>query len=61
VIVTDGNLQKENSECGVYSIYYIYNRLKGHFNGAPFSAGTKIEDDQMVNFRTHLFREHRLA
>jgi hypothetical protein len=48
-------LQKHGSECGVYSIYYIYNRLKGVFDGNAFSSQVKIDDSEMEGFRKNLF------
>lgn len=46
--------QKKNSECGVYSLFYIWSRL----NGVPFIEFTThdIPDDDMTKFRKFLFR-----
>jgi hypothetical protein len=42
-----------DSECGVYSIYYIHQRL----NNAPISKfSTRIPDSEMIQFRKKLFR-----
>ena len=46
--------QKSMSECGVYSLYYIWCRL----NGVPaksFKQGKPISDAIMFEFRQHLF------
>ena len=44
--------QKKNNECGMYCIYYIYNRL----NGIEYEDGVyTIPDDQMTYFRNVLF------
>lgn len=46
--------QKENTECGVYSLYYILSRL----NGVRYTAFEfkRVPDDVMVEFRKFLFR-----
>lgn len=45
--------QKENNECGVYSLYYVMSRAEGisqsRFNSQP------ISDAAMINFRKYLF------
>lgn len=47
--------QRKNSECGVYSIYYIVQRLLKY----DFYAVTSniISDDQMSKFRKYIFRQ----
>lgn len=47
--------QFDNSSCGVYSIYYIYSRLKN----IPWKAfrDTRIPDSKMHDFRKFLFNE----
>lgn len=47
--------QNSKSECGVYSLFYIYARL----NGVPadFFMGGKIPDKWMFHFRQHLFED----
>jgi hypothetical protein len=49
--------QKSRTECGVYSLYYIYARLNGvtwtHFAKNP------ISDVTMFEFRQHLFDDKR--
>lgn len=42
--------QKENNECGIYSIYWILARLHGD------SVSTRITDQQMHYFRAAVFR-----
>lgn len=46
--------QKENTECGVYSLYYIISRI----HGVPFSRFRKsrVPDSDMILFRQFLFR-----
>lgn len=46
--------QDSATECGVYSLYYIWCRL----NGVPpemFTRGQQIPDEKMFEFRQHLF------
>jgi hypothetical protein len=52
-ILTGMQHQQKNTECGVYSIYYIYNRLKG----IPIDNFQikRITDESMVAFRKMLF------
>jgi hypothetical protein len=46
--------QRSNSECGVYSLYYIYSRL---INVAPrYFMENTIRDDEMRAFRKKIFR-----
>jgi len=54
VIVSDVEHQKGDSECGIYSLYYIYSRL----NNIPYSDfdGKKLFTDEYVkNFRKVVF------
>lgn len=46
-------MQKSKSECGVYSLFYIWSRL----NGVPpeYFATNSIPDSIMFEFRHHLF------
>ena len=49
--------QKKNSECGVYSIFFIYARLaKIDFN---FIDSNPISDDEMNAFRSILFKNYQ--
>jgi hypothetical protein len=54
VSVTDVDHQESQTECGLYSLYYIRRRLEG----TPFAFfETKlIPDDAMTLFRKHIFR-----
>lgn len=54
VMVNKVEHQKENTECGVYSIYYILSRM----HGIKISAFEykRIPDDMMVAMRANLFR-----
>ena len=45
--------QKSDNECGVYSLYYIYNRLLGKHH-SKFDDGT-IPDSIMHAFRDEIF------
>ena len=47
--------QASMSECGVYSLYYIWCRL----NGVPVETFSecKIPDEKMFEFRQHLFAD----
>ena len=54
VLVTKIEHQKENTECGVYSLYYILSRLHGvEYRAFEFR---RVPDDMMVEFRKFLFR-----
>lgn len=46
--------QHHNTECGVYSLYYIWSRL----DGTPWTdfQYKRVPDEQMVEFRKALFR-----
>lgn len=52
-VVTDVTHQKGDTECGLYSLYYIRSRLEG-VPWAKFKEWN-IPDDLMTEFRTHLF------
>lgn len=54
VQVLKQKLQYSNSECGVWSLMYIYNRLLGRPSNYFASAGAL--DDDMIAFRANLFR-----
>lgn len=53
VRVTSIQHQKSKTECGVYCLYYIFNRLKNR----PYSlfSNNIVEDEDMIEFREHLF------
>lgn len=56
VIVSRIEHQKSNTECGVFSLWYIYSRL----NNVPYAYFNKndaVTDDMMYKFREHLFRQ----
>ena len=50
--------QRENSECGVYSIYYIIQRLRGR----TFTDITRsvVNDAKMNKYRNRIFNSHSL-
>ena len=50
--------QMSRSECGVYCLYYIRSRLKG--TPVETFENQRIADEDMVEFRTHLFSEVNL-
>jgi Ulp1 family protease len=56
LLINDKIHQKKNTECGVYSIYYILQRL----NGKQFNVicNNIIKDDEMKAFRKFLFRNY---
>jgi hypothetical protein len=56
IIIPSGLVhQRGDTECGLYSIYYIWNRL----NDVPYIRfhNTRVTDKQMVNFRKMCFIE----
>jgi hypothetical protein len=55
VPLTDVRHQDSKTECGLYALYYIRRRLEG----APFSEfrGSRIPDEAMTQFRSHVFRD----
>lgn len=56
IIVSRNELQKSNSECGPFSIFYVYSRL----NDVPYSYFSKagsVSDEQMYEFRKYLYRK----
>lgn len=54
VCLTNVEHQKENTECGVYSLYYILSRL--HRVGYKAFEFKRVPDDMMVLFRQSIFR-----
>jgi hypothetical protein len=54
VLLTNVEHQMKNTECGVYSLYYILSRLHGVKYTA--FADKRIPDDMMVLFRKCIFR-----
>jgi len=58
VIVSKNEIQKSNSECGVFCLYYIFSRL----NGVPYDYFSKVglvTDDMMYDFRKFLYRKNK--
>jgi len=58
VIVSKNEIQKSNSECGVFCLYYIMSRL----DGAPydyFSKAGLVTDKMMYDFREFLYRKNK--
>lgn len=53
--LTDVRHQDSQTECGIYTLYFIRRRLEG----GSFSEfqGARIPDDAMIEFRQHLFRK----
>jgi hypothetical protein len=56
ISVTTVKHQVENTECGVYTLYYILSRL----HGIPYKKfmTKRVPDDMMVAFRKYLFRHN---
>lgn len=57
VIVSRDEIQKSDSECGVFSLWYIYCRLKD----VPYQHFSKlgsVNDNDMYEFRKYLFRKY---
>ena len=55
VHVTRVRHQRGNTECGLYSLFYIYSRLSGT-SSSRFENGGDIPDDAMTEFRERVFR-----
>lgn len=47
-------IQYSNTECGVFSLMYIYSRLQGH--PSDWFYKVKAGDDDMIKMRAHFFR-----
>lgn len=58
VVVCDIAHQKSKSECGPYSMFYIYSRLFEDVDYNMFKQKS-ISDDQMYKFRKVLFRTNK--
>ena len=57
IVVSRIEHQKSDTECGVFSLWYIYCRL----NGVPYTFFDKpnaVTDDMMYKFRRHLYRKY---
>lgn len=51
--------QRKNTECGVYSLYFIYQSLMG--KSFEYICDNIISDEEVARYRTFFFRpEHRL-
>jgi hypothetical protein len=50
--------QRSDTECGVYSLYYIYRRIKG---ASVEEFATRIPDAQMIAFRKKMFRNRETS
>lgn len=55
VPVTSFRHQRSQTECGLYSLFYIRSRLEG-VSPATFMRGGRITDEVMAEFRRHVFR-----
>ena len=51
--ITELEIQKSHTECGVFSLIYIYSRLKG--KPQNWFAVIGIKDSHMLKFRKRLF------
>ena len=47
--------QKKNTECGIYSLYFIQNMIEK--NNFSFFKNEKIKDEDMQKFRTYFFNK----
>jgi len=47
--------QESNTECGLYTLFYIRCRLE-HVPYSRFLEGSEIPDESMIEFRKHCFR-----
>lgn len=56
LLINDKIHQRKNTECGVYSIYYILQRLDG--KNFKMICDNIIRDDEMKAFRQYLFRNY---
>ena len=56
IIVSSNELQKSDSECGVFSLWYILSRLEGKpvSNFKNVNMGPK--DEKMIEYRKWLFK-----
>lgn len=52
--VTEREHQLGNSECGVYSLFYILARLNG--TSSSFFTYNRVSDEDMTHFRKYLFK-----
>ncbi len=50
--------QRSDTECGVYSLYYIYRRIRG---ASIEEFATRIPDADMIAFRKKLFRNRETS
>lgn len=55
VPVTDVDHQLGDTECGLFSLYYIRARLEGRL--ISFFQGDRITDETMTEFRKYVFRD----
>lgn len=54
---SDTQHQQSKSECGLYSLFYIYARLRGISH--DYFSKNAVPDQLMFEFRQHLFRDPR--
>ena len=55
IYVTNIEHQQSNTECGMYTLFYIRSRLEGK-SYQLFLSGERISDESMIEFRKHCFR-----
>ena len=58
LLVNKKEMQKKNSECGMYSLFYLLSRLEG--KTFEKIVKTKITDAQMNRLRDYIFRPRKL-
>ena len=59
VIVTTVDHQKSDTECGVYSLFYIRRRLEGKSYKMFMNEAHKVVDQYMRDFRKFIFRDEK--
>lgn len=59
--VSNKQIQYSETECGVYSLYYIISRLEGHSleEIRKIIKTRGISDKLMLDVRSHIFRKHK--
>jgi len=58
IIVSRIEHQKSDTECGVFSLWYIWSRLNG-ISYVYFDKSKAVTDDMMYTFRRHLYRRYK--
>ena len=56
IIVSPNEIQQSDSECGVFSLWFIWSRLEKHPVEEFRNPDLGPQDEKMMNFRKMLFR-----